>query len=467
VNVNADGLGEVLIYPYYTTRTVDGNTFNTYISVTNTTADYKALKVRFLEGKNSKECLDFNIYMSPDDVWTAAIEPIDATDLSLGAQMVTADNTCMVPSAKTKPFVNYAFTGAAADGESTSLERCTEGYVEIIEMGIIPVTTLVGAGPATVQAGLKHGAGGVPANCGALGTLEVNVATAGDVITQTGGLMGSSTLINIDNGIAYGVDPTVLDNWSTAVNGTWFDSGSILPTLANVNPKSSDVYLGGAVVITDTWANIVDNAADPVTAVLMVDNVLNEFMMDAITNSGTDWVVTFPTKSFYVVNDTLVAGVRQHVAAEEPFQENFWTGGSCDEVAYTVYDREEAVVIVTNVSQPSPPPPVPVTTPDTLCWEANVISFVDTYGATSNNLGSANAVSLTSGYENGWMNINFPLVVAYPLAHILDNITSGNTYLGLPAIGFAVQDYQRGDLANGVRANLGAAFEHKVTRNIF
>ena len=47
VNLNPDGLGQVLIYPFYT---VDGGN-NTQISVVNTTNRVKAVKVRFLEAR--------------------------------------------------------------------------------------------------------------------------------------------------------------------------------------------------------------------------------------------------------------------------------------------------------------------------------------------------------------------------------------------------------------------------------
>src|SRR6056297_2372465 len=88
VNVNPDGLGQVLLFPYYTTR--GGN--DTYVSIVNTTEEGKAVKIRFIEALNSREVLDFNIYMSPWDVWTGAITPGDE-----GAKLVSFDNTCTVP----------------------------------------------------------------------------------------------------------------------------------------------------------------------------------------------------------------------------------------------------------------------------------------------------------------------------------------------------------------------------------
>src|SRR5215210_6401525 len=89
VNLNPDGLGQVLIYPYYTTRADGGgNTYTSLLSVVNSTSSAKAVKVRFLEGKNSREVLDFNLFLSAYDVWTAAILPSTATG---GAKVGTLD----------------------------------------------------------------------------------------------------------------------------------------------------------------------------------------------------------------------------------------------------------------------------------------------------------------------------------------------------------------------------------------
>jgi len=89
VNVNPDGLGQVLLYPYYTTN--GGN--QTILSVVNTSDYAKAVKVRFVEGQNSREVLDFNLYMSAYDVWTAAI----AKNADGVPTMYTADTSCTVP----------------------------------------------------------------------------------------------------------------------------------------------------------------------------------------------------------------------------------------------------------------------------------------------------------------------------------------------------------------------------------
>ncbi len=482
VTVNPDGLGQALIYPYFTTRSgAGGGNFNTYLSVVNTTASTKAIKVRFLEGKNSREVLDFNVYLSPFDVWTAAVVP--STDGSGGSKMVTSDNSCMVPSVKELPFVNYAYSGTAADGEVATLDRTNEGYFEILEMG-----EMIG----TITTGLMHTAAGVPANCAVLGGTagavdESRVLNAvfvngvntnnGNVKWGTGGLAGSGTLINPTTGAAFGYDPVVLDAWNNSFS-VWTSSGSITPDLSFSFPAISKLFDGNRTVITD-WTTSA-SPYDAVSAVLMHDNLINEFILDAGTKSRSDWVVTFPTKRGYVGKDPLSAsGARLNTAAIRPFQSNFWTGGSCDTIVASQFDREEARAAIQVI--PSPPPPGP--TQDQLCWEANVISFVSPAGGvgTSNILGSTNARTIQSKYVNGWVNVQFPTVAAVPTAHripaplqrtlyvtsnsgVLNTQTTVDaTYFGLPVVGFGLETYT--NTAVGGSA-YGARLSHKYTRLI-
>src|SRR5690554_5092514 len=89
INLNPDGLGQVLLYPYYTVN--GGN--STVVTVVNTTDRVKAVKVRFVEALNSAEVLDFNLYLSPFDVWAANV----VADGDTGAKLLTEDTSCTVP----------------------------------------------------------------------------------------------------------------------------------------------------------------------------------------------------------------------------------------------------------------------------------------------------------------------------------------------------------------------------------
>ena len=444
VNLNPDGLGQVLIYPYYTTRAdAAGNVYNSLLSVVNTTGSVKAVKVRFLEGKNSREVLDFNLFLSPKDVWTAAIVPSG----SGGAMIQTTDTSCTLPAipAAGKAFVNFAYT---TDGAGSTLDRTQEGYVEIIEMASYFSTS-------TTAINVTH-VNGVPPGCAA----ETDSLASREANFPTGGLMGGMTLINVDSGTDYTADAVALDNYSdTAI---YANSGSTLPDLQEASPPISTVLANNA-VYQSVWAGA---NADPVSAVLMHDQVMNEFVLDSITNSGTDWVVTMPTKRFYVQNGT-------GPAAGGLFQRNFnKTDGSCDDVSLNIYDREEDTT-----STPldfSPPPP---TQTNSICWEANVITFNN-----SNVLGSTNSANIPTGFQDGWLDLGFfPASVTAPIHTLTNGATTiaplgGSagaagpaTYVGLPVVGFAVQSFANGAITvNGapVLSNYGGNFVHKGTRLI-
>src|SRR5476651_2150860 len=107
-----NNLGQALIYPYYTVNSAAGNAWNTFVSVTNTTTDVKVVKVRFREGKASTEVLDFNLYLSPNDMWTGAVIPL-SSDVTSPGSLVSTDTSCIDPAKITlipQPFVNFAYS---------------------------------------------------------------------------------------------------------------------------------------------------------------------------------------------------------------------------------------------------------------------------------------------------------------------------------------------------------------------
>ena len=89
VSIAHDGLGEAMIFPYYTAR----NGFASFFNITNTSDKTVILKVRWNEGENSRDARDFNVILSPYDMWTVAT----AASGSGGARAFTADNSCTSP----------------------------------------------------------------------------------------------------------------------------------------------------------------------------------------------------------------------------------------------------------------------------------------------------------------------------------------------------------------------------------
>jgi hypothetical protein len=161
VTLSPDGLGQLLIYPYYTVRAnADGNAYDSLFTVVNTKNISKAVRVSFREGKAGHVVLDFSLYLSPKDVWTAAITQ---TPDGAGAIMKTGDTSCTSPPipANGESFKNYLFSGTNADGEDTTADRTKEGYIEVIEMAEIK------PGSPTETAVIHRSYSGVwlPGNC--------------------------------------------------------------------------------------------------------------------------------------------------------------------------------------------------------------------------------------------------------------------------------------------------------------
>ena len=445
VHVNPDGLGQVLIYPYYTTRTRASTQFsnpqyNSLLSVVNSTASAKAVKVRFLEGKASKEVLDFNLYLSAKDVWTAGIIP--TTD---GAGIVTYDKSCTIPvvssnAASPTAFVNFVYASTDPDTADSSLDRTREGYVEIIEMGDV-------TGPTAVAA--THVAGVPPCKAS---DLIAPVAPTNTVL-GSGGLFGTMTVINVNASAEMTYDAVALEAFRTVLPNLWASAGSVSPDLrdqldATASTHQAETYANGAVVLSPWLSGI-----NAVSASLMHDNVMNEYVLDTGTASLTDWVLTYPTKRFYVSSGT-------GAASGGLFQRNFnGKNGSCDDVGINYWDREE------NSPSGPPPgfsPPPPGSPVSALCWEANIVTWNN-----SNLFASTNSQNITTAYQNGWGTLNLVGGAASPTHRLIS--ASGQTFNGLPVVGFATATYYNGKipLATPAGATIQSAyagsFKHKTT----
>jgi hypothetical protein len=446
VNVNPDGLGQALVYPYYTTQGTNAP-YNSLLSVVNSTNSGKVVKVRFLEGKDSKEVLDFNLWLSPRDVWTTAIIPMGA-----GAGIITSDLSCTTPviPAAGQPFSNVLLT---LDAAGATLDRTKEGYVEIIEMGNVTGGTL---------AAITHVQPSPPGKPPGCAGLPPSIQPT-DLVAGNGGLFGGISLINPIGGGDVTEDVVALASFSALT--LWAPAGTISPDLSNVNPKLSVVFNNTEVDTTDWSAS--SNTVDAVSAILMHDNIYNEFVLDPGTASGTDWVVTFPTKHFYYNAFNNVTKL---------FESNFRSAGACDDILLTQYNREEQTVV--NVPGFSPPTTLNGTA---ICWEANVITFNNT-----NVLLSANNSNLSTGFQNGWVSLNFfPASITLPVHQLIGGATvrtstatglpvpgspfASSTYNGLPVIGFAAQSFNNGTLVGPtgpVQAHYTGSFIHKYTRLI-
>ena len=207
LTLSEGGVGHMLLVPYYSAQ----NNNMTVLHVVNTdSVNGKAVKVRFRGAANSDDVMDFQVFMSPGDVWTAAVTA-GADGI---AQVQTADNTCTVPSLGFN--TPQAFTTSRLNPNHTDEAKASgtrEGYVEIFNMADIPSDKIYTVDGKTAQSPLytaiKHVSGVAP--CSVAGsaaqttltdialenyTNEWDAANVG-FNTPTGGLMGDWYIINV------------------------------------------------------------------------------------------------------------------------------------------------------------------------------------------------------------------------------------------------------------------------------
>ena len=509
--INNEGTGEILVFPYYSAE--NGNTTN--VNIANTTGNAKAVKVRIIEGENSQEVLDFNVYMSPKDHFSFAI----SATADGGGQLTTGDNTCTVPKltvGEPVAFRNFKYAGdkgkdnpATEDKDesfdNTGLARTAVGYIEVIEMGQISDAVVDLNDPATpndakddtsMLKAITHGADGVPANCdlpviawssGGPWYTEVT-GTANTPATKTaslffesnwvgGGLYGEATVINVNDALAFGTDAVAIDS---AVAGTGsqlhYPPGDTQPDF------TSDGIVADATVASNgpyydlTWVTpVADTALLAVSSVFQTSVVMNDYVTDPGIAGLTDWILTMPTKSLHIarwtaeVKDASGAVTTAAVAALDPFT-NPWNGQTaCEYATLDSWDREEANPPPALGSTPdfSPAPP----TPDVelydlpLCYEVNVVQF----GATSAVKNESLAVGINAELvgTDGWASIDlrYDALSADGKKTVATHQRKmgGNIY-GLPVTGFAVQTYANNSVnASGNVANYAGAYLHKTS----
>jgi hypothetical protein len=505
--LNEEGTGEALVFPFYSTQS--GN--DTLISIVNTTAQYKAVKVRMIESVDSLETLDFNLYMSPQDHFSFAL-----TAEGDGAKIVTNDNSCTVPAIPEagQPLSTLLWAADATAPTAAESARTTLGYIEVIEMGQIDDDD-AGDG-AAIAADILHAATGVPTDCPAVVALWTDTGVAAtrgawyvDADAQNvgetdddgnftftasvgttgmeddwagGGLYGVGTVVNVAEGTAFGYDAKAIDDLVEAdATGSvlHYPPGDTRPDFADdAMADTAFVTVDGAQATYDGREIVAPYEA--VSALFMTGSISNDYVVDSDINALTDWVLNFPTKSAHLttVGDAIVLAA--------PFSNSFGAAATdltarCQPVSVTGYDREEQTQTppAPGTDGPAFSPsqrPDPTQTPDLLiCNETTVAHFgsasaTNTTDAIENSL--ANVSAFVDGWAAGWAvmdmtadNLNNAVDNARVLTGTMTRVDGGaalNDGLeGLPVTGFAVVEYTNGVADANVR-NYQMAWEHKT-----
>jgi hypothetical protein len=492
VNLSDNGLGDVGLVPYYTVR----NNIDTNISVVNTSNEYVvAFKIRFREGDNSRDARDFNVFLSPNDVWTATVTRLpdgDDDPTNDVPVLLTSDTSCTAPILQPIaeaggrpgiPFTNIAYAGGSTfppdtDRESLlTIERAQEGHFEIIEMGVADpdvsrLAEYAVHGPTLDCAAISNvylGTQPVPNSdvCDELGRgspVTGNPAFKAEYCEPLNVLKVAANLIRVDAGVAGGMPVQMLANFYNPNDGVELPRLPAAPDLMEF-PESEDPNLNDAfppisAQITEAGpivAGFLDPlraGADAVSSLFMATNVINEYAIGGAGLAQTAWVVNFPTKNFYVDRDLS--------DDFDPFEEFFQpTSVSCVTVDYLYWDREENFEIPPPGGlEPSPPPVVDIPE-DSICQETQTLSFGDIPL-----LGSKNNydVPLLEGFESGWMRLLFRNAGSIE-GVLLDAGDEVVSFRGLPVQGFSIKSLENGVAAQNI-LNYGIIAEHAYLRDI-
>ncbi len=435
LSVAESGTGHMLLVPYYNAQ--NGNM--TVFHVVNTDANKgKAVKVRFRGASNSDDVLDFQVFMSPGDVWTAAV-----TQGSDGvAQLVTADGTCTLPAiSKNVPvsFVQDRLPPSMSAADKANNTR--EGYVEIFNMADIDNSKLTAYDPAglvPVNAPLytatKHVGGVAPCTDSVLqGTLTTEAATPG-LLPPSDGLTGSWYIINVPQTTTFSGAAAAIRS-DAATNNVFSAQSTGGAALLSADPLfKTGILTAQKYDVPDlstpydaTYATAEDQA-EALTAALAHDSVINQYANDASITAKTDWVFSMPTRRYSIaanykatvgsgfLTTTGYAGATaaQKAAAYRVINDgvtSFFTtdtntsvnaiGQICaSSVSTTFYDREETFKSSGAVFSPGTVSQTP------LCGEVSVLSFADS-GASVLGASVARANVASGTYMNGWGSIGF------------------------------------------------------------
>ena len=349
------GVGNALVVPYFNAQ--NGNM--TVLHVTNTdTNNGKVVKVRFRSAANSDDLLDFQLFLSPGDVWTAAVTA-DADGLT---QLVTSDNTCTVPHIAKNTFIPFRKGNLPAfAADQNKLTR--EGYVEIFNIADITnadawTSAGVADGAGTEKSPLykntKHVNGVAPCSVAgsaartALDNLAIKTHTEDSAAkagmqTPTGGLVGDWYIQNVAQSTTFAGTATAIVATAAAgakpyANFTHFPQVAepeVLAVAADANKLTADALFrtdayaadGTAFGATPAKTLLSEDVPDLSTPMLPADigdakiqaqklltalavkSVSNQYALNASVSGKTDWVFSMPARRYNVVaNYAAVSG---------------------------------------------------------------------------------------------------------------------------------------------------------------
>lgn len=449
---SATNTGSAAIVPYYTVQ--EG--YITGINIVNTTDYTQVVKVRFRRGSDSMDALDFNVIMSPEDIFNGYISGDDENNIAFR----TNDMSCTAPIL---PFEEGSDTTRIAmmpnqaqlPGSITFEDGAMEGYVEIIGMGQADDSQLISIGALhdTGKSSETIDNDGEPANCGAVADNFFRNSTyedqAGDtskrgvvasdetyqranndpnpyqtgvskvfeneyMATDANALSVSYFIRDTDSGLEFGgravhlegfSEEAMMSNQSRLISGIWDPWGFYFPDLD-----------GGSPIDTDRGRY---DDAEGVRAALGVAAIMNNWGVGSASRKiDSDWVITLPGQYLMVDLREFVADTQSDAAKDDCKVD------VCDyrdipvQMSVAYYDREEDEVTIIPDEDELVLSPASVTPPpDEVLLLRNEVNVLRWYGAEGADDGALNSeygadFPINGSANNGWARLSVSAEVA-------------------------------------------------------
>lgn len=435
MTINANGTGQVLIYPYYT---VNKNQ-QTLFTVNNPTDAAKAVQILFHEGYDGRPVYAADIFLAPRQSWSAVVFAL--SDLGVtgdGVAIQSNDNACLQPRvhiANTTPnaaydlFTDLFFTNEQTDGGPTGDAREREGYIELIELAEIQGATEAAVWPDFVTP-----------NCTPLSLPLVD----SDFTAPTGGLAGNLAVINVPQGTFFAFEPVAIDGFRFQPT---LPTGAVLLDQGGddtADTVSASINYHGAFV-TATYPK--SRAIDAVSALFMANLVSGDIDETADIGANTDWVLTFPTKEFYVDTGFNTAG--DDFAPFEVYFDDIAGGGSPVTSTLTLYNHDGSVARNVCSFNECPPVPAPV-----IQYQTQIVTFG---AATTPSAVLGSALTTQSPF------LFSPVTGELTFSNALGASNEGIVLTGVPVFGVQAINYVNSNVTAGVLSNYSGATHLRTT----
>ena len=336
MKLNPGSVGHVLYTPYYTAQ----GKAATLLNITNTDAvNGKAVKVRFRGAANSDDMLDFTVYLSPEDVWTASLS---AGESGYG-ELTTSDKSCTIPFKDKWPAKLNGLRLPSSMSAADKVINANEGYIEVLNMADIPpyLTGRVDKDGNKVAnplyTNIKHVSGVAPCDSSKFaGVQSTELKTfASDALdvgldSPTGGLMGTWAVFNQEKLAVFsgnmgaivataggigsdGVTPLAAPGYIAFAPQIGLPLTGAAANPAWIRAATADPLLRSG-FLTPLWFDLPDMSSPLTTAHSAIEqasalstalgrlNVMNDYAANGgvgSTPQETDWIVSQPTRRYH------------------------------------------------------------------------------------------------------------------------------------------------------------------------